>query len=226
MPIPLHSPLLSAISQLPEALCPDFERLSLSSPWVWGTGQNKGRTRGRIMIWDSIRVRKRGVQKSKQNRSWERARGLHQEPRFCSHPQVVVADETTTSLFLQHRAKCLLPTGRATLNPISFSQVREEKACPPGQGKVTHSFHWRSSNGTQGRGQSPPKAWSRGLGQDGQTCCCYICRKWNSGGGVVKKKPSGFDRSTCKFTKKIQTKASPSPSSTHSAMTSEKSYEN
>lgn len=162
MPILLYSPLFSVICPLPEAVCSDFERLSLSSPWVWGTGQNKGRTRERRMIWDTIRVRKRGVQKSKQNRSWERARGLHQEQRFCSHPQVVVADETTAYLFLQHGAKCVLPTGRATLNPISFSQVREEKACPPGQGKVTHSFHWRSSNGTQGTGQSPPKAWSRG----------------------------------------------------------------
>jgi hypothetical protein len=54
-------------------------------------------------------------QKSKQTRRWGEARGLHQEQRFCLHPWAVVADETITYLFLQHGAKCVLPTGIATL---------------------------------------------------------------------------------------------------------------
>lgn len=46
-----------------------------------------------------------------------------------------MAGETSTYLFLQHGAKCLLPTGVVTLIPTLVNQVREERACSPSQAK-------------------------------------------------------------------------------------------
>lgn len=76
-----------------------------------------------------------------------------------------MVDETTTYIFLQHGEKCLLPTGVVILIPTLVNQVREERAFLPGQGKESHCFHWRGTNGAQGRWQTlprhGPKAWAK-----------------------------------------------------------------
>lgn len=71
--------------------------------------------------------------------------------RFCSHPRVVVVDETTIYLFIQYGENYLLSTGVVILISTLVNQVREERAFTPGQGKESHCFHQRGTNGAQGR---------------------------------------------------------------------------
>lgn len=155
----------------PRDFCPDFERLfpptHLKSRAVAKTRATEGTEKNGLGQHQGKKKAWVESQNSEGSGKGPRARaGLCIRRRFYSHPWTVVADETTTYIFLQHGEKCLLPTGVVTLIPTLVNQVREERAFLPGQGKESHCFHWRGTNGAQGRWQSPPKAWSKALGQD------------------------------------------------------------
>ena len=167
VPLPMCSPHIPRI--FAQILRDCFPQLTLS-PGQWlKQGQQK----------EQKRKKKKGLgQHQGKKKAWgesQNSKGPGKGPRagaglcirrtFYSHPWTV-ADETTTYIFLQHGEKCLLPTGVVILIPTLVNQVREERAFLPGQGKESHCFHWRGTNGAQCRWQSPPKAWSKGLGQD------------------------------------------------------------
>lgn len=156
----------------PKDFCPDFERLfpstHLESRAVAKTGATEGTEKknglgqhqGKKKAWGES-------QNTKGPGKGPRAgAGLCIRRTLYSHPWTVVADETSTYIFLQHGEKRLLSTGVVILIPTLVNQVREERAFLPGQGKESHCFHWRGTNGAQCRWQSPPKARSKGLGQD------------------------------------------------------------
>lgn len=170
VPLPMCSPCIPAAPH-PKDFCPDFERpfpsTHLESRAVAKTGAAEGTEKNGLGQHQGKKKTWGESQNSKGPGKGPRpGAGLCIRRRFYSHPRTVVADQTTTYILLQHGEKCLLPTGVVILIHTLVNQVREERAFLPGQGKESHCFHWRGTNGAQGRWQSPPKAWSKGLGQN------------------------------------------------------------